>query len=79
MQELLAARKAGASTLAEAEELIAQDAMQSVLPPVGLHTAPEGLLQVRHAELALCTRKAACCMLRQATGSLLPARVPAMC
>ena len=48
MQELLAARKAGASTLAEAEELIAQDAVQSVLPPIGLQMAPEGLLQVRH-------------------------------
>ena len=39
MQELLAARKAGASTLAEAEELITQDALQPAQQPQPLGAA----------------------------------------
>ena len=47
MQELLAARKAGASTLAEAEELITQDALQPAQQPQPLgaaDAAPQVLL-----------------------------------
>ena len=51
MQELVAARTAGASTLAEAEDLIAQDALQPAQPHSSMPAGPDGGTQVHTVAL----------------------------